>query len=170
MIYFEWIFVRGVGSMCALVGDMVWESWSRTIYEKRLCIVLAPLWDQLALFVWIYFRALTLVCNRATNTSDKVAILWLNWLNGINYRKLFLVRIPGQNYFWSEMMIFMGWFLLWSLLQVYGGCFWCLCVARGQRCGVRYSQRLRSNDWEKPLSLVKNVWLLLPVELFSWTG
>lgn len=120
--------------MCALMGDMVWESWSRTIWWKDsflLCIVFAPLWNQLALFVWIYFWALTLVCNRATNTSDKVVILWLNRLNGLNYRKLFLVRIPGQNYFWSEMTTFIGWCLLWSLLRVYRGCFWCLCVARG---------------------------------------
>lgn len=41
---------------------------------------------------------------------------------------------------------------------------------KGAAMWSEIQQRLRSNDWEKPLSLVKNVWLLLPVQLFSWTG
>lgn len=168
MIYFEWSFVRGIRSRCVLVGG----NGVRVLVQDHLMERLFPLYCFCS-FVntsWLYLWGsisgyLTLVCNCATNTSDKVAtILWLNWLNGLNNRKLFLARIP-------EMTIFIGWFLLWSLWRCTEGPSPVVFVwQRGSDVEWDTAKDWGGNDWETPLRLVKSVPLLPPHVEFSWTG
>lgn len=58
------------------IGGQAWYGLGPDPFnEKTHCFVCLYGETQPVVFVWVYFWALPFVCNSATNTSDKVAIL-----------------------------------------------------------------------------------------------